>query len=176
MNAGSHVSENTKRLANRLKIILNSYVMEDDIGLCSNWKRNDFRGWSKGLKKYGYATDAAYAEKLIGLIENYGLWVFDLAISASNVSLVDIPQRQKESENLENPVQVQEEENSIIENDNKMVAETTLAIPFYYFETKESVVGESKPSIASEVKPTVPRKMKIRPIMPHPNIQLTRRE
>lgn len=34
---------------------------------------NDYRGWARGLKECGYATDPLYAEKLINLIETYSL-------------------------------------------------------------------------------------------------------
>ena len=34
---------------------------------------NDYRGWAHGLKRCGYATDPLYAEKLINIIETYGL-------------------------------------------------------------------------------------------------------
>lgn len=34
---------------------------------------NDYRGWAHGLKRCGYATDPLYAEKLISMIETYGL-------------------------------------------------------------------------------------------------------
>lgn len=37
----------------------------------------DYRGWAKGLQKCGYATDRAYANKLIKLIEDYELYRFD---------------------------------------------------------------------------------------------------
>lgn len=37
----------------------------------------DYRGWAKGLQKLGYATDRAYANKLIKLIEDYELYKFD---------------------------------------------------------------------------------------------------
>ena len=37
----------------------------------------DYRGWAKGLKKAGYATDPGYASKLIKLVEDYGLSRFD---------------------------------------------------------------------------------------------------
>ena len=33
----------------------------------------DYRGWARGLKQCGYATDPLYAEKLIAMIETYGL-------------------------------------------------------------------------------------------------------
>lgn len=36
-------------------------------------KLTDYKGWARGLKKYGYATDPSYAEKLINIIELYDL-------------------------------------------------------------------------------------------------------
>ena len=37
----------------------------------------DYRGWARGLQKAGYATDKAYANKLIKLIEDYELHKYD---------------------------------------------------------------------------------------------------
>lgn len=39
--------------------------------------KDDYKGWARGLKKAGYATDPAYANKLIALIEKYELYRFD---------------------------------------------------------------------------------------------------
>ncbi|HET7733635.1 MAG TPA: glucosaminidase domain-containing protein, partial [Paludibacter sp.] len=41
-------------------------------------KSTDYEGWAFGLKKAGYATDPAYAYKLITIIENYDLHQYDL--------------------------------------------------------------------------------------------------
>lgn len=38
----------------------------------------DYKGWARGLQKSGYATDKAYANKLIKLIEDYELYRFDV--------------------------------------------------------------------------------------------------
>ncbi len=38
----------------------------------------DYKGWSHGLKKAGYATDKQYAEKLIMIIEMLDLYQFDV--------------------------------------------------------------------------------------------------
>ncbi|MFN0014921.1 MAG: glycoside hydrolase family 73 protein [Saprospiraceae bacterium] len=38
---------------------------------------HDFRGWAQGLEKAGYATDTLYAEKLLAIIQNMALDVFD---------------------------------------------------------------------------------------------------
>lgn len=39
--------------------------------------RTDYRGWAKGLKKAGYATNPDYANLLIRKIEEYELWKYD---------------------------------------------------------------------------------------------------
>ncbi len=39
--------------------------------------KDDYKGWAKGLKAAGYATDKKYPAKLIALIERYKLYVYD---------------------------------------------------------------------------------------------------
>ncbi|MBL4648466.1 MAG: glucosaminidase domain-containing protein [Aureispira sp.] len=40
-------------------------------------KRNDYKGWAKGLRKAGYATNPKYPSILIELIERYKLYNYD---------------------------------------------------------------------------------------------------
>ncbi len=40
-------------------------------------KRTDYKGWAKGLKKAGYATNPSYPAKVIELIERYKLYHYD---------------------------------------------------------------------------------------------------
>jgi flagellum-specific peptidoglycan hydrolase FlgJ len=40
-------------------------------------KVTDYKGWAKGLRKAGYATDPSYPSKLIELIERYKLYRYD---------------------------------------------------------------------------------------------------
>ena len=40
-------------------------------------KKDDYKGWAKGLQSTGYATDKGYANKLIDIIERYQLYQFD---------------------------------------------------------------------------------------------------
>lgn len=40
-------------------------------------KRTDYKGWARGLKKAGYATNPHYADKLINIIELYNLQRYD---------------------------------------------------------------------------------------------------
>ena len=42
---------------------------------------DDYKGWAKGLRKAGYATDRRYPDKLIDLIERYELYKYDSEIS-----------------------------------------------------------------------------------------------
>lgn len=41
-------------------------------------KITDYRGWARGLKKAGYATDPSYANRLITIIEDYELYRYDV--------------------------------------------------------------------------------------------------
>ena len=42
-----------------------------------NLNITDYRGWARGLKKAGYATNPRYADQLIGIIELYELYKYD---------------------------------------------------------------------------------------------------
>ena len=41
---------------------------------------DDYKGWAKGLKKAGYATDRKYPKKLISFIENFDLYEYDALV------------------------------------------------------------------------------------------------
>ena len=43
-----------------------------------NFDIQDYRAWALGLQQCGYATDPNYATKLIRIIEEYGLYRFDM--------------------------------------------------------------------------------------------------
>ena len=47
-------------------------------------KPTDYKGWAHGLKKAGYATDPKYAEKLIKIIEDYQLYIYDTGGAVSS--------------------------------------------------------------------------------------------
>ncbi len=53
---------------------------------------DDYKGWAKGLKEAGYATNPKYADLLINLIEEYELNKFD------KMSLADVKKRPKKIE------------------------------------------------------------------------------
>ena len=53
--------------------------------------KSDYKGWAKGLRKAGYATDPKYPDKLISLIERYELYNFDSEVLGNkyNTSAID---------------------------------------------------------------------------------------
>lgn len=58
--------------------------------------KTDYKGWARGLKAAGYATDRQYADKLIRLIEVYELYKYDKI--AGNKSLAKKTIRSWEAE------------------------------------------------------------------------------
>src|SRR5690606_30147332 len=49
-------------------------------------RKDDYVGWSKGLRKAGYATDPRYPEKLIGIIERYNLQQYDQEVLGTRLT------------------------------------------------------------------------------------------
>ena len=49
----------------------------------------DYKGWAKGLKKAGYATDPKYPNRLISIIERYQLYQYDTPpLAAHHVEII----------------------------------------------------------------------------------------
>jgi len=55
-------------------------------------KKDDYKGWAKGLKKAGYATDKRYPDKLIHLIETYELYNYDKIVLRKKI---DAPKKSR---------------------------------------------------------------------------------
>lgn len=62
----------------------------------------DYKGWAKGLKKAGYATNPQYADKLIELIERYQLDDFD-KVTASKINEGYVWNSKNKNSNKQNP-------------------------------------------------------------------------
>jgi LysM repeat protein len=64
--------------------------------------KNDYKGWARGLKKAGYATDPAYADRLIKIIEDNQLYLLDqdkdVQFTASTKNEIEEPIAPKEIE------------------------------------------------------------------------------
>ena len=102
-------------------------------------KTTDYKGWAYGLKKAGYATDPAYAQKLITIIEDYKLYEYDKGIKVEVTPPLEV----------EAPVQVT---SATIERKYKESVRFSLGrkvyeqngVPFVY-----AIEGESWQSIAA---------------------------
>ena len=46
---------------------------------------DDYKGWARGLREAGYATDRRYPEKLIDIIERYQLYKYDAEVLGHDV-------------------------------------------------------------------------------------------
>src|SRR5690606_19882777 len=54
-------------------------------------KPTDYKGWAKGLRQCGYATDPKYPQKLISIIERYKLDNLDRGVDVSYASRSTAP-------------------------------------------------------------------------------------
>ncbi len=55
-------------------------------------KKENYKGWAKGLKAAGYATDRKYPQKLISLIERYKLYKFDKEVLGDSYVKHEVPE------------------------------------------------------------------------------------
>lgn len=53
-------------------------------------KPDDYKGWARGLRAAGYATDRQYPQKLISLIERYQLYKYDQEVLGNKDTEVEI--------------------------------------------------------------------------------------
>jgi LysM repeat protein len=95
----------------------------------------DYKGWAKGLKAAGYATDPNYPDRLIKIIEDYQLYKYDAAKAVNNPSV--------------NPGKFSKQENGhkeIPKDENRTIDKGTKV----YYSNK--IIGEITPFGVHEVK------------------------
>ena len=68
------VSENTGNLKNLIKIIPIFLKANPRYKSLFSLDVTDYKGWARGLKRAGYATNPEYANMLIRKIEEYNLY------------------------------------------------------------------------------------------------------
>ncbi len=54
-------------------------------------RRDDYKGWARGLRAAGYATDKRYPQKLIYFIEQHQLYEFDQQVLAEGYPIQNTP-------------------------------------------------------------------------------------
>lgn len=95
----------------------------------------DYKAWAYGLKKAGYATDPAYPEKLIKLIEDYDLTRFDKITAKQAEEIPEAPFK------IEEPVKYEKSGEFRFSLSRQIYSVN--GVPFVY-----SVEGETYSSIA----------------------------
>ena len=103
----------------------------------------DYKGWAKGLKQAGYATNPAYADKLIEIIERYNLQALDEGGTPQPIVDVKV-EKDKEKKNV-----VNEDNKPIRVNVTPRVKvldglATINNIPFVYVEKSDSYLKIAK--------------------------------
>lgn len=68
-------------------------------------KLTDYKGWARGLKKDGYATNPHYATHLIQIIEDYKLYLYDEGLDKSQIARIQQSNHSVDSRSLINPYQ-----------------------------------------------------------------------
>ena len=72
---------------------------------CSRLKMTDYKGWARGLKKAGYATNPKYAVQLIDIIEQYELYLYDEGLGEKRMPRIVSTGNSRNSGSLINPYQ-----------------------------------------------------------------------
>lgn len=103
--------------------------------------QTDYKGWAKGLKAAGYATDPGYANKLIRLIEEYDLGRFDSGIVVEMESPLEMERPKTVEEAAAAMGKVKYEEAVRFSLDRQVYVQN--GVPFIY-----SIPGETYASIA----------------------------
>jgi hypothetical protein len=131
----------------------------------------DYRGWAKGLKSAGYATDSAYAERLIAVIERHRLHVYDAANGAAAPKLLmaeALPAEEPVAEAAEAPLFATQTtgDQPIAKETYKAPARPQLPVPTYR-------IGGSQRQQPAATAPKPSAKMKM--LMPRTGVGLERR-
>jgi len=133
-----HDDDKENECFRKYKRVLDSY--EDHSAFLVNRSRyaslfeletTDYKGWAHGLKKAGYATDPAYAYKLISLIEEYELHRFDL------MTTKDLAKKSPKEKRKKQPKETQAK---LIDSDSKKDNKNLAPVGFVYaYSTHETL-------------------------------------
>jgi len=136
-------------------------------------EKTDFQAWAKGLSQSGYATDKEYDEKLIKLIQEHGLWIYDFAIPEQNFGVLETAEMEPlftggpDKPTEETPRPADEQLLPVVQTSSM------LSVPVYRInrEADEPEDSAGRRSQNPEKRNGV-RKMKIRPIVPNPTLSV----
>lgn len=98
--------------------------------------KNDYKGWAKGLKEAGYATNPRYPELLIDLIERYQLYRYD----RPEISYVNKENREEKVEDIIHEREIREPETAR----NTEVIKNAVAMVIYEVKVNDTLYSISQ--------------------------------
>ncbi len=117
----------------------------------------DYEGWAHGLKKAGYATDPAYARKLIALIKKFNLHQYDTQVIAMKGTTIEMPMG---SDIISTPVP-KKEVAPVAENNSELVKDNTKVTSVTKRETPRKVVKKEAPKPVELAKKETPKPVEL---------------
>lgn len=98
--------------------------------------KNDYKGWAKGLKEAGYATNPRYPELLIDLIERYQLYQYD----RPEISYVNKEKREEKVEDIIHEREIEEPETAM----NTEAIKNAVAMVIYEVKANDTLYNISQ--------------------------------
>lgn len=108
-------------------------------------EKTDYKGWARGLKAAGYATDLSYPERLIKIIEDYELYKYDNPSSTKPKSTYLTEEKQ---ENI--PPKTNTTTKTVTYTNQSQKTDTIDRAKKVYFSDK--IIGQVSPYSSHEVK------------------------
>lgn len=139
------------------------------------YKFSDYQNWARGLQECGYATDTVYAEKLIRLIEDHGLYIYDYAVPAHQIRIMETAfEAEPEAELIPHTPVVELNELKLLPN--VTFDETVLEVPGYRLNEIASLSKSQNDMVPDRIEVNEGKRNEIvRPLLPRPDHQLVRR-
>jgi hypothetical protein len=143
------------------------------------YSATDYRSWAKGLQDCGYATDSLYSIKLIALIEDHGLFLYDYAIPAHRVKVMNTAYEAGSEQEIVPPAPAFHID-AVTEPANGDSQEPVMDVPVYKLNNSPAAEGETSISSlvsaanSSPAEADHPKEI-IKPLLPVPSHQLGRR-
>lgn len=81
----------------------------------------DYKGWAKGLKRAGYATNPRYARLLINIIEKHKLYKYDEEdLVVSNTEIEDVQEESTSKSDNDILIEIDEPKREVFVHDNRI--------------------------------------------------------
>lgn len=138
----------------------------------------DYRQWAYGLKSCGYATDEQYAEKLIRLVEENGLFLYDYAAPQFKVLNTTVVSEVETNEQISDALTFQQQDFKILQTPPIEQGPETFAMPAPVYRLNGHYMPSrllNQPEDGQLAPATYSEGVRIVPLIPLPETQVKRR-